>query len=239
MRTVRCAVEELAPDGLRVLHRGKERTIPSARLTAVVLAATREPPDRTGHSLVRLRDGSEFWGEVLSLREGVLRLNAFHNAQLAVPWSDVIQLKVRSARMVFASDMEPVSVQQEPLVTYPWEYRRNRNVFGAPLRLDGREYENGLGMHAPCRVTYSIRGNYSCFAAVIGIDDATGGKGDCVFRILGDKRELFHVRVRGEDDPRSIRVDVSGCRRVTLIVEPGAELDLADDADWCEARFVQ
>jgi hypothetical protein len=140
--------------------------------------------------------------------------------------------------MVFLSDLEPVEVLQEAIVTYPWSYRRNKNVLGGPLRLGDRKFDRGLGTHSRCHLTYAAEGKYSTLAAVIGIDDSTGDRGDCLFRVFGDGEKLFEQRARGSDAPRSITVDISGCRRVTLAVEPGEGLDVADNANWCDARFV-
>ena len=74
---------------------------------------------------------------------------------------------------------------------------------------------------------------------MIGIDDETNGRGDCIFLVLGDGKELFRARVTGTDEPRRIGVDIRGVRQVTLVVEPGEDLDLADHADWCDARMLK
>ncbi len=43
----------------------------------------------------------------------------------------------------------------------------------------------------------------------------------------------------GVDPPRDIIVDVSGVADLTLIVDYGAELDLADAAVWGDARLLK
>ncbi|MBS3763265.1 MAG: NPCBM/NEW2 domain-containing protein, partial [Planctomycetes bacterium] len=151
----------------------------------------------------------------------------------------VHRIDVRSKRIVFASDLDPVAIQQRAIATYPWSYRKDQNVLDGPLILAEQKYTKGLGVHAPCQLTYSIRQNYSTFAATIGIDEGMDGKGDCIFKVLGDGKVLFERRIRGEDKPHEIRVDISGHDRVTLAVEAGQNLDIGDNANWCEARFVQ
>jgi hypothetical protein len=88
-------------------------------------------------------------------------------------------------------------------------------------------------------LTFDIRGEYDVLAATIGIDAETEGRGDCMFVVRGDGRELYRQRVRGSDEPRDIQLDVKRVRKLTLLVEPGAELDLSDHADWCDARLIR
>ena len=57
--------------------------------------------------------------------------------------------------------------------------------------------------------------------------------------MLADGQPVFTQRMQGSDPPRDIQVPMEGVEQVTLLVEPGAELDLADHADWCDVRFVR
>ena len=76
-------------------------------------------------------------------------------------------------------------------------------------------------------------------AAVIGIDAETMGKGDCNFSVLADGESVFTRRVKGTDAPQEILVEIPRAKKVTLLVEPGAGLDLGDHADWCDVRFIK
>ena len=75
--------------------------------------------------------------------------------------------------------------------------------------------------------------------ATVGIDAETEGRGDCVMRVEGDGIALWSQRIRGDDNAVEIDVDISGIREVALIVDPGEQFDLADHADWAEARFLK
>ncbi|MEX0585305.1 MAG: NPCBM/NEW2 domain-containing protein, partial [Pirellulales bacterium] len=57
--------------------------------------------------------------------------------------------------------------------------------------------------------------------------------------VLADGKEVLRQRMRGGEAPKEIRVSTAGADQVTLVVEPGEDLDLADHADWCDVRFVQ
>ena len=67
----------------------------------------------------------------------------------------------------------------------------------------------------------------------------TGGKGDCVFSVLGDGQSMLTQRIKGNDPPQDLKVDISRYEQITLLVEPGEGLDLADHANWCDVRFIK
>jgi len=179
------------------------------------------------------------WGKVTSLTAGKLTVRTAQDAALVLPWKAVTRMTVHSDRLAFLSDMDPAAVKERPVVTLPRSYRRDRSVAGKTLTLKGRSFDKGIGTHARCELAYDVQKKFDVLAAVIGIDDETNGRGDCVFVVLGDGKELFRARMKGTDEPRDVKVDISGVERITLIVEPGEDLDLADHADWCDARLLK
>jgi hypothetical protein len=74
---------------------------------------------------------------------------------------------------------------------------------------------------------------------VIGIDEKAGREGDCLALVYGDGRELFQARLAAGDEGKPISVDITNCRHVDLEVRPGANLDIGDHLNWCDARFIR
>ena len=58
----------------------------------------------------------------------------------------------------------------------------NRNYGGQPIRVGGKKYENGIGVHAPTVIVYDLPEGYERFKATGGLDnsgsDQAGGCGD-------------------------------------------------------------
>jgi hypothetical protein len=236
---VRCIVKSLDEKAVVVEYRDEERSVPRERLAGIVLASPAEPPDRAGHARVDLSDESTVWGRVIELSKGVLRLEAFPEAELRVPWSAVRSVTVRSENVRYLSELEPTKVVQEALATFAWPYRRDRNVLGQPLRLGGRKFTRGLGVHARNRLVFDLDDEYTAFAATIGIDDQAGEEGDCVFKVESEGKTLLTKRMSAGDKPERLRVDLPKSRQLVLEVEPGENLDLGDVANWCEARLIR
>ena len=217
----------------------KTRHVSLEKVYGVVLARTGKRSDRIGQCYIHMSDGSSIWARVLKLADDRLELRLSENIQMQVPWPSVTKLEVRSDRMVFLSDLEPSQVVQRAVATYPWPWQADKSVFGNALKLRGKTYEKGLGTHAESQLEFQTRDKFDTFAAVIGIDDETHGKGDCVFLVLGDGKELFKQRIKGKDKAVEVRVSIKGVSSVRLIVQPGADWDFGDHADWCDARFIR
>jgi hypothetical protein len=58
-------------------------------------------------------------------------------------------------------------------------------------------------------------------------------------KVLADGQPLLSRRMRSGDSPYEIQLPITGREQITLLVEPGEGLDLADHADWCDARFIK
>lgn len=232
------ALERMDAETLTFVWNDAPQKIARAKVLGVVLAALAAAPDRTGWAAVRLADGSVLWSPAPVLANGVLSLKLAGQIACTVPWEQVRQLDVRSDRLRFLSDLDPVQVVEEALVAFAGPWRRDASVLGGPLRIGDQTFERGLGTHARCRLTFAVPAGFTHLAATIGIDRATEGRGDCVFQVLGDDgRELFSRRMKGADAPLPVRVAVAGMKQVTLAVEPGEDLDLGDHGDWGAARF--
>jgi hypothetical protein len=219
--------------------RKKKQTLPRSRAYAVVLAGVAAAKPKDGQCLVSLRDGSTIFGTIASLAGGQLKLIPAGDDSLTLPWTDVAGLSIRSDRIRFLSEMKPSKVVEQAIVGLQRSWRPNQSVGGRPLTLAKKQFKSGLGVHSYCSLTFAVPADFDLLTATIGIDDEATGGGDCIFVVLADGKEVFRRRVRAADKPFDLRVEVSGAKQVSLVVEPGADLDFSDHADWCDARLIK
>jgi hypothetical protein len=238
-QAVEGVVESLDANEFTVEWQGKSRKLPRKDVQAVVLAVIGKPPQRDRGVEVQLHDGSAIFSRLVSLSDGKLNLEIAPGQQAEVDWRAVDRLGVRSTRLAFVSDLTPTEALEEPVVTLAMPWQRDRSVEGRPLTIAGRTFDKGLGVHARSLLRYDIAGRFDELLATIGIDAEAGGRGDCVFVVQADDRELYRQRVRGGEPPRDVKLKVSGARQLTLLVEPGEDLDMADHADWANARLLR
>ncbi len=78
------------------------------------------------------------------------------------------------------------------------------------------------------------------FQALLGIDDSTDGRGSVRFRVLVDGRERYVSPIlRGGDPPVPVSVELTGAKRLELVVDYADRADVLDHADWLDARLVE
>jgi hypothetical protein len=217
---------------------GEVKTLPRAKLHGFVVAqgAAEDDPAK---ALITLRDGSLLAGEIDSLSGGKLAALLPGGSRLTIPQEALASIALRSSRLAFLSDLKPVEEEQRSIAFLDVPWQKDRSVQSRTLTLGQRTFEKGIGCHAECRLTFAADGKWDLLAAVIGIDAETLGKGDCVFSVLADGESVFTRRVKGTDPPQEIQVEIPRAKRVTLLVEAGAGLDLGDHADWCDVRFIK
>jgi NPCBM/NEW2 domain len=232
------SIDVLDSDRLTLNVNEKEQRVPASKLYGFVVAqpATTESPPKC---LVTFRDGSTLGGDVLTVANSQASLSLPGSGKAEFAWSAVVRVSVRSIRVAFLSDVKPIAEEQQPLLTLPQPAQRDKSVSGGPLTLDKQTFEKGLGVHARSSLTFAADKRWDKFAVTIGLDAAAGGKGDCVFVVIADGQRLLARPMKGTDPPAEIELAITGRESVTLLVEPGEGLDLADHADWCDARFIK
>ncbi|MEN6459614.1 MAG: NPCBM/NEW2 domain-containing protein [Thermoguttaceae bacterium] len=76
------------------------------------------------------------------------------------------------------------------------------------------------------------------FESLVAIDDSAAGGGSVRFHVLVDGREQFVSPIlRGGDRPAPVSVDLTGAKRLELIVDSADRGDVLDRADWLDARI--
>jgi hypothetical protein len=235
---VKGTIDRLTPERLTIEIEGQQREIDRDKLFGAILAQV-GAAERPSRCLIYFQDGSVLPGTSLTLAEGraSLSLNAENKVEFA--WSSVARVAIRSSRMSFLSDLKPLSEEHQPIVTWPLRAQRDRSVSGSALTIGNQTFEKGLGVHARTELTFAAGKNWDKLVAKIGLDGAMGQKGDCVFIVEADGQTIFSRRMKGPDPPYELKLPITGCEQVKLIVEAGEGLDLADHANWCEVRFIK
>lgn len=109
---------------------------------------------------------------------------------------------------------------------------------GGPIRLDGQAFDKGLGVNARSLAGFHLGGVCTRFTATIGIDDVRDNAGSVVFRVIGDGRVRYESGVmRGSTPAEQISLDMTGVQQLDLVVDPTADGQGNDGADWAAARL--
>jgi alpha-galactosidase len=146
------------------------------------------------------------------------------------------------------SDLEPESVEFTPLFGFKqsppglleyYAYRRDVGFAKNPLRLDGKVYQKGLALASRTKLAYKLPGKFRVFRATVGIDDSVRETGSVKVEIKGDGKRLWQSDVRGSEPARELELEISGVRRLEVVVDYGEGLDVGDRLDLAEAQVTK
>jgi len=114
-----------------------------------------------------------------------------------------------------------------------------KSVDSNPLILNGITYPHGLGTHAASRLLVSLQGGATKFEAMAGVDDEKKGHGSVRFQVFVDGKKTLETPVlHGGDAPIPISVDLTGAKRMALVVTDGDDGNDSDHADWAGALLT-
>lgn len=122
-----------------------------------------------------------------------------------------------------------------------------KSAAGNPLRVGGKTYEDGIGVHAVARLVYDCKPEYRRFVAVAGLDDEVkeDERASVILKVIAQGpqggKELATSPLLTFAELSHWRFDVplpAGTRKLILVVEDGGDGIAADHADWVDAGFV-
>lgn len=234
-------LDQLNPQRGTFVFSKRERTFQIEKVYGIVFAAGLQSPRSTlFNTTLEFIDGAMLSGRLESADVKSVTLASSIGQRSVVRLQDISSIRVYSRRIVYLSELTPVSTEVRGLLHRPWPIRIDQSVSGAPMSIAGRRFNKGLGVHSYTALMYDIEGLYQRFVATIGVDDAVGPRGSLVFRVLCDDKTVFESsELTGQDDPVELNVDVTGVHRLELVVDYGEQLDLSDHADWAAPRLLK
>jgi len=233
-------LEKVDAKVVRFRWKGKARTAGRESVLAIRLAGSAgQGPAVSGW--LRSRDGSRIGFAALSMDSRSVTAELVPGGRKEIPRNVLAAVHFVSDRVVPLARLKPATVTEYGFLGKAFGHRVDRSVGGGPLRLGGKTYDNGLGLHSFCALSWRLDGPYSSFVAVVGIDDAVRPRGDATLTFLGDGKPLTGpMRLTGNDPPRTVRLGLTGVRELTIRVEFGPDrLDVGDHVDLAGARLIR
>ena len=216
----------------------KVEDVLTSEIYGVVLVSPMDIEEEKRPYKVALKNGTRFHSDWVGLEGDMLKMRIIGDQEVTVAWAEVRGITVHSSRLVFLSDLNPGTVVEDAILALPRPWQRDRSVTGLPLELGEQRFEKGLGLASGMALTFAAD-ECELFVATIGLNAVTGRQGSCDYVLRAGNVELGRQTMNGGDAPRVFKVSVAGRTDVTLAVEPGADLDLSDHADWGDACFLK
>ncbi len=176
--------------------------------------------------------------------DAVWQITSPAGMELRIPAAQVARVEFK---VQYLSDLEPErsnwtdyfsAVAAVPVMAELYAPRRNRGFFSGELKLAGRSYAKGLALRSRSEIDWRLPGTHRRLTAVAGIDDAVRPRGSVRLVVQGDARTLLDTTVTGETPSLPIDLDITGVRRLRILVDFGDDLDISDYLNICDARLV-
>lgn len=227
-------------DVVKVVTETGPAEAPTDVLLAVFLANSAPARNPNIWARVQLTDSSELPADVLTWYGPNIRAQAGGWLDASFRSRFLAQLEVMGGRWLWLADLAPTEFEQRSLAGQIWPYRIDANVLDRPMRMKGRGYPRGIGLHSASSIVYYLGGQYESFTALVGIDDSAGPLADADFRVRVDSRPGFQTRgLRAGQDPLPVRVDVRGGQRLEIDVDFGRNADIQDRVNLADAALIR
>ncbi len=192
--------------------------------------------------------GGQYQAKEFKLDEGQLSILTLGGITVTRPLEQIKKFDFSAGKLQYLSDMKPDSVTVTPFVELPKQFPALQQYFAprfdqgrddAALRLDGKAYSKGISLHSRTEIVYKVPAKSRKFLALAGIDDSVGTEGHVAVKISGDGKELYSGNFSGLDKAVPLEIDVTGVRKLTILVDYGQDLDVGDYFDLADARIVK
>lgn len=118
--------------------------------------------------------------------------------------------------------------------------KKDKAIVNKPLEIEGITYAKGIGTHSKSRIVYQLKGQYTAFSTLYGVDDKAGDSGSVVFEVWVDNELRFQSEViRGGMSVKELNLDIEGAKQLELRVLPTIDGIENDIADWANAKVLR
>ncbi len=231
-------VGEIDAKVVKFLLDGDELSVPRERVFGILFFRNAAKSNAAACQAV-LQGGDTLALSAVSMREGTCQATLGTGQRVKLPVERLERLDFAASRVVYLSALVPRDIQYTPYFDVTWKYRRDRNLDGGPLRVNGMTFARGLALHSKTRLVYFLGRGHRRFQAWMGIDQLVGRRGNVHVVISADGRKLLEVDVKGTEMPRLVDLDVTDRRELQILVDYGGDLDIADHLDLADAKLVR
>ena len=190
---------------------------------------------------VRLLTGDLLSGKLKTIDDENAVLMTGVAGKVTIPRKRIYEIWTEGGPVIPLSLLKPSDVKQIPQFDEHFPHKIDKSQAGTALSIGGRRYERGIGCHSKCELQFELGGAWKAFVTDIGIDDHVGRRGEVVFRVLVDGETKYESSpVRGAEQARTVRVDLTGAKQMTLVVDFGPDgSGSGDQANWARALLIR
>lgn len=232
-------IGEITGTHINVLLDGQNIPVKSERVFGLVFY--QKTPEKPRPAIeVALKDGGLLKAYKVMSTDGTrLGMTLAAGAEITLPAGQVKAIDFSSGRLAWLDAMEPREKKHEfQIIDVVPEFRTNRDIYGARLKVGKRVFDRGLCIRSRTTVRYRLDGEFSRFQTWMGIQD--GYAGDVSVTVKCDGTELFSGAVEPDTDAQRLDLEVTDKYSLEIIVDFGkVESDIGDHLVLGDARLLK
>lgn len=241
---------------------GESNQVDRAKVAGILYHHVDRPKTADQHLVVKGNAGLQVNAAKAELASGQLLVTTTGGAKIRLPIEGVDLFDFSAGKVMYLSDIAAASQKWTPIVGLPSglslaaEYgqpRLDRSAFGGPLTLlmqskeneaagslgTPRPFNKGLAIRSRTEMVYRLPPGFNRLVATAGIDPAARASGNVRLSIFADDRPLLETEVAGSAPPQPIDVEITGAKRLKILVDFGQNLDAGDWLNLCDAKIVK
>ena len=234
-------VEGTEGDKLRFRYQDRTRTLPLKQVEGLVLAARPEsqPPDELRPTFT-LPGGVVVSGRWKDLDTSVWKIEPPGARRSKLPAAEIQDVRFRGGKMTYLSDLKPSKVEETPFFGHRLPWRRDVNLLGEPLKMNGQTYRSRR--RRPLAVRPDLRPQRPVLHVRGPGRVRRRGQGQGARRLPGLRRRqgaLRQSRPPGRRPPGQAHAAGRRGRAAPAVVDFGRGQDTGDRVIWANARLYR
>ncbi|MGC8559220.1 MAG: NPCBM/NEW2 domain-containing protein [Phycisphaerae bacterium] len=227
-------------DGIKMHSALGIQVIPWSRVKELVLGGL--PPRITKHrtATIQLINGSVIHASTLQLTHRRFTILSQSGLTLHIPESMVGKINTRGGDVTWLAQIPPQVYRQTPLFGKPWPVELNRNSTGGKLRVDDITYHHGIGLQAPCTITYRLDHRYDYLVFAAQMDDSAEKIGRGEVKVMVNGRIIYSsgTLVAGKP-PVFVKVPIQDAESITISTRSAEFLATRCRIDLLDAAIIR
>jgi len=253
-------VGDISPEQVDFNWEGEKLTVKRSKIAALAYYHAREPAAKKFACWLNLHHGGRLPVTRLEFSGELLEVTTLNGLKFSLPVEAVRDADYSQGKLVYLSDLEPLSVQWTPRIDLPAAAkliaqhgmpRRDQSFSGSVLSLlwpaanlggaDGelKNYSKGLALRSRTELRYRLPTGIRRFVALAGIDPETSSQGNVTLEIFAGRDSVWQGEIAGGSTPVPINIPLENARELRLLVDYGTNLDFGDRLHLIEARVSQ
>jgi hypothetical protein len=234
-------------------YSGNTIPVPLAKVAGIILAKQAAELPAARLKLTSAGGGQWLLREA-QLRNEQLLVKTVAGVSASLPLKDLVSITFPQLGAVYLTDIEPTTATVTPYfgsvlsdtLESLYAPQFDHDKLGRPLRISSKasasgwvEFERGIAAHSRTELVYRLAGRYQRFMSTAGFAFGTTSQANVELKLFADDEEIFSQSIDHSEEPLSIDVDVSGARRLRLLVDYGANADIGDQLHLGDARLIK